>query len=323
MKNIIINILKLLGLYQTYKVPLKISKKFTKLSPNKKNEILELTKSYCKKENYKTNKSRQIDIEALSEQRLNRFRKSHIPFLEEKVGLKGKKILEIGCGSGSSSVALSEQGALITGIDIDEKALSFAKKRAKIYNQNIAFIKSNAVNLDKLKKEDWDIIIYFASLEHMTPFERKKSLSQAFTILKKGTHLCVFGTPNRLWPIDIHTSQLPFYMWLQDDIALDYAKFSSRKEFSEISNNENGDMNLLYRWGRGVSFHEFHNSFEKIEQINVVGSLPIFLRKHSLIQKLSYKRSNEYKYKSALKNYGPNNIHPGFYECYLDIIIKV
>lgn len=323
MKNIIINILKIIGLYQTHKVPFKISENFTKLSSHEKNKILELTNTYCKKESYKTNKSRQTDLDALSYGRLNRFRKTHIPFLGEKVDLKGKKILEIGCGSGSSSVALSEQGAFITGIDIDEKALSFAKKRAKIYNQNITFIKSNAVNLDKLKKEDWDIIIYFASLEHMTPIERKKSLSQAFTILKKGAHLCVFGTPNRLWPVDIHTSQLPFYMWLQDDIALEYAKFSSRKEFSEISNNENENINLLYRWGRGVSFHEFHNSFGKIEPINVVGSLPIFLRKHSLIQKLSYKRSREYKYKSALKNYGPKNIHPGFYECYLDIIIKV
>jgi hypothetical protein len=131
------------------------------------------------------------------------------------------------------------------------------------------------------EKESWDIVIFYASIEHMLPSERKYALSAANGLIKKTGHICIFGTPNRLWPMDIHTSQLLFYMWLQDEIALDYARFSARKEFSIISsNNLSNGYELLYRWGRGVSFHEVEVALESVNPIELVGALPIFLRRY-------------------------------------------
>ena len=319
----IIKVLQKLNLYKTYVVPNEIKQFFFKISDKEEELINNLVYNYCHKDKYSSERVREGDMNAISFGRLNKFRNNHIPFLIEKIGLKGKKILEIGSGSGASSVALSEQGGIVTGIDVDEKAINFAKKRSSIYGQDIEFLALNAVNIDKLHQEKWDIIIYFASLDHMTPSERKTSLSKAYSLLSKGGHLCVFGTPNRLWPMDIHTSFLPFYMWLQDEIALDYSKFSPRKEFkNEIYENKTNDYKLLYRWGRGVSFHEFHSAIGRISKIKVVGSLPIFLRRHSFIQKISYKNSLEFKYTNAIKQFGPKGVHPGFYECYLDLIIE-
>jgi len=248
----------------------------------------------------------------------------HIPFLVEKVGLKNKQVLEIGCGTGASTLALSEQGSIVTGIDIDENALTIARKRLELYGLRQSLRNTNSINIkEDYGNKEWDIIIFYASLEHMTPEERKKSLKDAYQLLKNGGHLCIFGTPNRLWPYDLHTSQLPFYMWLQDEIALDYSVFSKRIEFAKMhKNNINTSYTELYRWGRGVSFHEIELAIKEISKLKVVGSLPIFLRRHSFIQSISYKRSSEYKYKKILSEYGPKNIHPGFYECYLDIIIE-
>ncbi len=45
--------------------------------------------------------------------------------------VKGKKILEIGCGGGQCSIAFAKKKALCTGIDISEKQLEFAEKLAK------------------------------------------------------------------------------------------------------------------------------------------------------------------------------------------------
>ena len=324
MKNKIIKLFKKIGLYKVYKIPETVIQNFIELDAIKYSCLKKIITNYCDPTSFASDKNRLADINALLTERLFKFRKGHIPFLIETIGLKNKHILEIGCGTGSSTLALAEQGAIVTGIDINEEALNIAKKRLELYGLNQSFHNINAINIEEVYgNQKWDIIIFYASLEHMTPQERTKSLKSAYSLLGKGGHLCIFGTPNRLWPFDLHTSQMPFYMWLQDEIAIDYAQFSPRLEFAKIQKNNLNNINdELYRWGRGVSFHEIDLALNKVSDLIVVGSLPIFLRRYGFLQKISYRRSLEYKYKKILSKFGPQNIHPGFYECYLDIIIE-
>ncbi len=323
MKDTLIKILKTVGLYKTYKIPTSVSNKFTQLDSEKKKTMELLADAYCKSENYDNEANRLADKDALLYGRLNKFRNLHTPFLVESIGLQGKKVLEIGCGSGASSVAMAEQGALLTGIDVDTDALELAEKRVKLYNQKVELLHLNASEVDQLEEKNWDVILFFASIEHMTPTERQVSLQKAFSVLKPGGHLCILGTPNRLWPVDTHTSWMPFYMWLQDELALKYAKFSPRTEFQKIHTRDlNEAHEAFYRWGRGVSFHEIELALDSQAPLKVVGCLPMFLRRYSFIQKWSYKRSPEYKFKSAMAHYGPKHVHPAFYECYLDLIIE-
>jgi 2-polyprenyl-3-methyl-5-hydroxy-6-metoxy-1,4-benzoquinol methylase len=324
MKNTLIKVLTVLKLYKKYTVPEFVKTNYSKAQESEVANFKLVVEQFCKPSNYSSELIRKIDIDALLNQRLNLFRSQHIPFLIETIGLEGKKVLEIGCGTGSSTLALAEQGALVTSIDIDTEAIEIAKKRLSAYGVVATFKALNALDLEsQFEKESWDIVIFYASIEHMLPSERKSALSAANKVIKKNGHLCIFGTPNRLWPMDMHTSQLPFYMWIQDELALDYARFSARKEFAEISShNLSSGYELLYRWGRGVSFHEIEVALESIKQIKVVGALPIFLRRYSFIQKISYKLSLEHKYKHAISQFGPKDIHPGFYEPYLDVIIE-
>jgi len=71
--------------------------------------------------------------------RLDNDRKLKIPWLDDVKKLEGSNILEIGCGTGVSSVALAEQGANVTAIDIDSLALIDAKNRCDIYGVNVNF----------------------------------------------------------------------------------------------------------------------------------------------------------------------------------------
>lgn len=49
--------------------------------------------------------------------------------LDQLPSLHGKRILDLGCGPGEQAAALAAQGALVTGIDIDQSALLQAQQR--------------------------------------------------------------------------------------------------------------------------------------------------------------------------------------------------
>lgn len=77
-------------------------------------------------------------------------------------------------------------------------------------------------------------------------------------MLARGGSWVVIETPNRLWYFDGHTALLPFYHWLPDRLAFEYARFSPREYFREVYSEFTPDKALHFlRRGRGVSFHEF------------------------------------------------------------------
>jgi len=108
--------------------------------------------------------------------------------------LKGKKVLDIGCGGGLVSESLSLKGAFVTAIDENNKNLNQAKNHAKINSLKINYIKSSFDNFYKKNKNKFDLILCLEVLEHIDNF--KKTLQQITTLLKpKGT--LVLSTINR------------------------------------------------------------------------------------------------------------------------------
>ena len=60
--------------------------------------------------------------------RLVAFRQKFVPFMNSVRSLKNSTVMDVGCGTGASMVALAETGAKAYGIDIDEGSLEVAKK---------------------------------------------------------------------------------------------------------------------------------------------------------------------------------------------------
>lgn len=234
------------------------------------------------------------------------------------MSLKGKKVLEIGCGTGSSSIALAEQGAIVTGVDLDKGALLVAEDRKKEYNLNIDFHYVNATEVqNKFKNEQFDFIIFFATIEHMIHEERMIALKETWNMLKPGGLWVVLETPNRLWYFDGHTSNLPFFQWLPDDLALKYAKNSPRKDLAN-SVGTPSDENMLHflRLGRGLSYHEFDLCMGDARKLDVISSKVSF-EKHEWLKEPKINR----KFKSFLKA-AYQGLHDGFYDKSLDLIIR-
>lgn len=311
-------------IYYESLVPKRLSKNFTSLN-NK--QAIQLKESFIKNL-YPNSSLPQSTIDNHYEDLVGRH-KDHqikiIPWIDSICSLKGSKILEIGCGNGTSTVALAEQGAIVTAIDIDENLLNDAKIRCEIYNLKVDFHLMNATEVSKLlSHNEYDMIIFYAVLEHMTYDERLIAIKETYDMLPVGCFWCIIDTPNRLHYYDSHTTMMPFFHWLPDELAIKYAKFSSRSEFKksfeDVVIDDEKKLEFL-RWGRGMSYHEFELSVMPIEKLKIKSTLSDFLIKRSFAYYLLEKLSLNYSYISFFQKKYPH-IHSGFFQPFLNIIIQ-
>lgn len=259
------------------------------------------------------------DLRAHLHERLDTDRRTVVPWLDRARRLRNMRILEIGCGTGSSTVALAEQGATVTGIDIDHDALTVAKDRCRLYGVEAELRALNATTMAGIfGTQAFDAIIFFASLEHMTIAERLAALRDAWQMLPIGGLLVVVETPNRLWYYDGHTSRLPFFHWLPDELAFQYSAFSPRENFRELYREYDATSHEHFlRRGRGMSFHEFEVAIKPATELKVLSSLSSFVRTRYKLQRSMLER----RYKAMLRSIYPR-VHEGFCDDTLFLIIE-
>jgi S-adenosylmethionine-dependent methyltransferase len=255
--------------------------------------------------------------------RLEGDRQKIIPWLDKARPLGNTSVLEIGCGTGCSTVALAEQGAKVTAIDIDEGSLVVANERSRAYGLDVSFAHANAMDANKLfSDQHFDYIIFHATLEHMTVEERIAAMRATWDMLSEGGLWCVIETPNRLWYFDAHTSLLPFFMWLPDELAFEYSRFSPRDNYRELYREQTDQSRLNFlRRGRGVSFHEFEISMKPVRALRIKSSLNVTYGERGITRILKRRFSHEYRYISLLRRIAPD-LHEGFLQSFLYLIIE-
>ena len=200
----------------------------------------------------------------------------------------------------------------MTGIDVNAIYIESAKKRCDLYGLSANILAMNATEINKIN-EKFNLILFSASLEHMTYKERIVSLKLAWDMLENNGFLVVIETPNRLYYFDGHSSLLPFYHWLPDQIAMQYSKFSPREECV----NSSSDEIKFIRFGRGASFHEFEIALNTRCSDLETNCMQSF--KKTFITNIV---SKEYKYNKFLRKLGPQKVSDGFYYSNLYIAIK-
>ena len=259
------------------------------------------------------------DMAAHLRDRLQMFRSSVVPWLDSAMPLRGSRVLEIGCGTGASTVALVEQGAQVVGVDVSEGALAVAQERCRLYGLEASFVCANAARLPT--GMEFDCVIFFAVLEHMTWTERLAALSTAWRGLAPGCFLVVIETPNRLWHTDDHTSDEPFFNWISDEVALAYSGFTRRPVYNRAFCGApfTEETRLLFsRWGRGVSFHDFAIAFSELpHNLPVVSCLTLYRRRR--VAELL--RPGTAKFEKILQRLAPE-VHRAFFCRYLDLVFR-
>lgn len=193
-----------------------------------------------------------------------------VPWLEQALEMRGLRILEIGCGSGSSTAGLAHAGAHVTGVDIKGPSMVMARKRLSLLGLQADIREASETWLQQEVDADafegpFDLIVCYAVIEHLLIPERLNLLRLCRKIMERdGARLATFETPNRFAPFDWHSSKLMFTDVLPDDLAIAYSKARSpRKDHPAVRTNPSdvNEIEKLYRFGRGASWHEFDVAF--------------------------------------------------------------
>jgi ubiquinone/menaquinone biosynthesis C-methylase UbiE len=252
-----------------------------------------------------------------------RNRATVIPWLSSIRPLADMRVLEVGTGSGGSIVPLAEQGAYVVGSDIDAESLTVAEDRCRIYGlaDRTELHVMNATDLQAaFRGRHFDAVIFFASLEHMTLEERWRSLPQAWELLANGGWLVIIETPNRLWWYDGHTSELPFYNWLPDELAFRYRGYSHRRELSSLLPQQGQELLSLVRLGRGASYHEFQIALPHVKLGEVASCMRIWQRRRNPLRRIHWEISGGAAFSRLLRRAAPE-IHQAFFQPYLDFVL--
>jgi len=134
-----------------------------------------------------------------------------IPRVERYVESGIRRILDFGCGSGGSAIALAMvcPDVYCTGTDIDADEIFMAKERAKLYGVADRCEFHHVRESEPLPFPDnsFDLSLCSSVIEYATEIDVRRFCVREMSRLVAPNGLLFFSVPNRLYPFEIHTGK--------------------------------------------------------------------------------------------------------------------
>jgi len=99
--------------------------------------------------------------------------------LVERIGVtKGLKVLDLGCGDGTTALPEAKRGADVLGVDIARNLVEAGNRRAREHNlTNLRFKEGDATNLQELADRTFDLVVsIFGAMFAPRPFDVAKEM---------------------------------------------------------------------------------------------------------------------------------------------------
>jgi len=168
--------------------------------------------------------------------------------------VNGKRVLEIGCGGGQNSIALSRWGARVVGVDSSENQITFARDLARREGVEASFIVGNHLDLLRWDKDSYDIAISCFCLEYIEDLD--SFLSAIRNVLREegilvvcdlhplvsGADIVGISMGSYIESVDYFRSRaVPFKWRFSDGTTTDFIRY--HRTFADLfSSLQNGDF---------------------------------------------------------------------------------
>ncbi len=117
-----------------------------------------------------------------------------LAFINDRAGLKGKRVLDVGCGGGLLAEGLAAAGAEVTGIDLAEAPLEVARLHLKESGLHVHYRRISAEALAHEMPGAFDVVTCLEMLEHVP--DPASTVAACAALVRPGGQV-FFSTINR------------------------------------------------------------------------------------------------------------------------------
>ena len=176
-------------------------------------------------------------------------------YIDRLAGLSGKTVLDVGCGGGILSESMAKTGAIVTGIDLSDKALQVAKLHLLESGNRVDYRKIAVEDMASECPASFDIVTCLEMLEHVP--DPQSVIASCAKLVKPGGHV-FFSTLNRNPKSYLFAIIGAEYMLnMLPRGTHDYAKFIKPSELAQYCRNAGLDVSDL----TGMSYNPLSKSY--------------------------------------------------------------
>ena len=178
-----------------------------------------------------------------------------LDWINHHANMAGKTVLDIGCGGGILSESMAQRGAIVTGIDLSDKALRIADLHLLESGNKVDYQKISAEELAIENTSRFDIVTCMEMLEHVP--NPASTIAACAALVKPGGHV-FFSTINRnakAYLLAVVSAEYILNMLPKG--THDYAKFIKPSELSRWAKSVELEPNELI----GMTYNPFSKSY--------------------------------------------------------------
>jgi 2-polyprenyl-6-hydroxyphenyl methylase/3-demethylubiquinone-9 3-methyltransferase len=153
-----------------------------------------------------------------------------LDYIDRIAELKGKRVLDVGCGGGILSEAMAARGASVTGIDLGEKPLKVAQLHLLESGLQVDYRLVAAEDLEQEMPNAFDIVTCMELLEHVP--DPAATVRACAGLVRPGGHVFVSTINRNLKSYVLAVVGAEYVLKLLPRGTHDYAKFIKPSELA-------------------------------------------------------------------------------------------